>query len=163
MSKNLENKKVVVSEIKEKFERAQSAIVVDYRGLNVEEVTELRNKFRAEGVEYKIYKNNLVKLAIKETEFEGLAQDLTGPNAIAFGYGDPVVPAKVVKDFAKNHKNLELKAGVVEGTYFDLDGITKIADIPSKEVLIAKFMGSIKSPVSNFVYFLNNLAEMQEA
>lgn len=162
MSKNLELKKVKVDEIKGKFENAQSAILVDYRGLTVEEATELRTKFREAGVEYKVYKNNLVKLAIKDTAFEPLTADLTGPNAIAFGYEDPVVPAKIVKDFAKDHKNLELKSGVVEGDYCDLEKITAIADIPSREVLIGKFLGSIKSPVSNFVYLLSNIIEEKE-
>lgn len=159
MSKNLERKKVQVEEIKEKFAKAQSAILVDYRGLTVEEVTELRKNFREAGVEYKVYKNNLMKLAIKDTAFEGLNADLVGPSAVAFGYEDPVVPAKVIKDFAENHEKLELKAGVVEGEYCDLDKIKAIADIPSREVLLAKFLGSIKSPVSNFAYLLQNIAD----
>ncbi|MDN5352504.1 MAG: large subunit ribosomal protein [Clostridiales bacterium] len=162
MSKNFENKKVVVSEIKEKFSSAKSAVLVDYRGLTVEEVTELRSKFRAAGVEYKVYKNNLVKLAIKDTEFESLTEDLTGPNAIAFGIEDSVVPAKIIKDFAKDHKALELKSGVVEGSYCNLEDMIKIADLPSKEVLIGKFLGSVKAPISNFAYFLSNLAAAKE-
>ncbi|MCK5763520.1 MAG: 50S ribosomal protein L10 [Clostridiales bacterium] len=162
MSDNFEMKKKKVEEIKEKFVDAKSAILVDFRGLTVDETTELRKKFREAGVEYKVYKNNLVKLAVKDTDFESLSQDLTGPNAIAFGYTDPVVPAKVIKDFAKNHKNLELKTGVIEGEYYDVDKIIEIADIPSREELIAKFMGSIKSPVSNFVYLLTNIIEENE-
>lgn len=159
MSKNFENKKLVVKEIKEKFEKAQAAVLVDYRGLNVEEVTELRKQFREAGAEYKIYKNNLVKIAIEGTDFESLKADLTGPNAIAFGYEDPVVPAKLVKEFSKKHKLLELKSAVVEGQYCDLDRLNRIADIPSREVLIAKFMGSIKSPVSSFVYMAKAIAD----
>lgn len=163
MSNNLEAKKVAVEEIKERFASAKSAVLVDYRGLTVEEVTELRSKFRQAGVEYKVYKNNLVKIAIKDTPFEALAQDLTGPNAIAFGINDAVVPAKIIKDFAKGHKNLELKAGVVEGSYCDFNQIIAIADLPSKEVLIGRFLGSIKAPVSNFAYFLSNLIKEKEA
>lgn len=159
MSKNLEKKKVVVEEIKEKFEKAQAAVLVDYRGLNVEEVTELRKKFREAGAEYKIYKNNLVKIAIEGTKFEALNPDLTGPNAIAFGYADPVVPAKLIKEFAKKHKLLELKSAVVEGQYCDIEKVNQIADIPSREVLIAKFMGSIKSPVSKFTYMVKAIAD----
>ncbi len=162
MSNNLENKKVVVEEIKSKFESAQSAVLVDYRGLTVEEVTALRKQCREAGVDYKIYKNNLVKIAIKDTAFETLAQDLTGPNAIAFGMEDAVVPAKIIKEFAKEHKNLELKSGVVDGDYCDLDKITQIADLPSKEVLIGRFLGSVKAPISNFAYFLSNLAKEKE-
>jgi large subunit ribosomal protein L10 len=162
MSSNLENKKAIVEEIKTKFETAQSAVVVDYRGLTVEEVTELRNKFREANVEYKVYKNNLVKIAIKGTEFEGLSVDLTGPNAIAFGIEDAVAPAKIVKDFAKTNDKLELKSGVVERVYYDNAMIMEIANLPSKEELIGRFMGSIKAPVSNFAYFLSNLMEKKE-
>lgn len=163
MSKNLELKKQVVAEIKEKFEKAQSVVVVDYRGLKVEEADALRKAFREAGVDYKIYKNNLTKLAIEGTAFEVIGQDLTGPNAIAFGYGDPVVPAKIVKDFAKDHKNLEFKSGVIENKYCDLEAIKEIADIPSRDVLIAKFLGSIKSPVSNFAYLLQAVIDKNEA
>lgn len=159
MSKNFENKKVVVEEIREKFNNAKSAIVVDYRGLTVGEATELRTKFREAGVEYKVYKNNLMKLAIKDTTFEGLSVDLKGPNAVAFGYEDPVTPAKVVKDFAKEHKNLELKAGVVEGTYYDTAKIIEIADIPSREVLLSRLVGSFQAPISNFAYLVKNIAD----
>jgi len=162
MSSNLENKKAMVEQIKAKFETAQSAVVVDYRGLTVEEVTELRNKFREANVEYKVYKNNLVKIAIKGTEFEGLSADLTGPNAIAFGIEDAVAPAKIVKDFAKTNEKLELKSGVVENVYYDHAMIMEIANLPSKEELIGRFMGSIKAPVSNFAYFLSNLMEKKE-
>lgn len=163
MSQNLENKKIVVEQIKEKFSSAKSAVLVDYRGLTVEESTELRSKFRAAGVDYKVYKNNLVKLAIKDTAFEPLSQDLTGPNAIAFGIEDAVVPAKIVKEFAKTHKNLELKSGVVDGSYCNLEQIIQIADLPSKEVLIGRFLGSVKAPISNFAYFLSNLINEKEA
>jgi large subunit ribosomal protein L10 len=162
MSSNLDRKKLVVEEIKAKFEGSQSAVVVDYRGLTVEQVTELRNKFREANVEYKVYKNNLVKIAIKGTDFEGLSADLTGPNAIAFGIEDAVAPAKIVKEFAKTNDKLELKSGVVEKVYYDNAKIMEIANLPSKEELIGRFMGSIKAPVSNFAYFLTNLAEKKE-
>lgn len=162
MSTNLDRKKAIVEEIKAKFEASQSAVVVDYRGLTVEEVTELRNKFREANVEYKVYKNNLVKIAIKGTDFEGLSADLTGPNAIAFGIEDAVAPAKIVKDFAKDHEKLELKSGVVENVYYDNAKMMEIANLPSKEELIGRFMGSIKAPVSNFAYFLTNLMEKME-
>ena len=159
MSQNFENKKVKVEEIREKFSNAKSAILVDYRGLTVGEATELRSKFREAGVEYKVYKNNLMKLAIKESSFEGLAADLKGPSAIAFGYEDPVTPAKIVKDFAKEHKNLELKAGVVEGEYYDNVKIIEIADIPSREVLLSRLVGSFQAPVSNFAYLIKNIVD----
>ena len=163
MSKNLDLKKKAVEEIKGKFDGAKSAILVNYRGLNVEETTELRKNFREAGVLYKVYKNNLVKLAIKGTEFEQLTQDLTGPNAIAFGYDDPVTPAKIVKVFSKSHKSIELKTGIVEGTYYGQEKIIEIAEIPSREELLAKLLGSFQAPMSNFVYLLSNIIEEKEA
>jgi large subunit ribosomal protein L10 len=162
MSKNFDLKKGVVAEIREKLERAQSLVLVEYKGLNVEQATDLRNACRTAGIEYKVYKNNLVKRAAEGTQFESLANDLTGPNAFAFGYDDPVIPAKVMKEIGTKAKALKLKAGVVEGTYFDVDGIQAIADIPSKDVLIAKLLGSFNAPISNFAYLLSNIAEQKE-
>lgn len=163
MSNNLERKKVVVGEIKDKFEKATSAVVVNYRGLSVEDANQLRKNFREAGADYKIYKNNLVKLAIQGTEFETLNADLTGPNAIAFGFEDPVVPAKIIKDFAANNPNLELKAGVIEGSYYNIDQIKEIAEIPSKEVLIAKLLGSFKAPISNLAYLLQAIVDKKDS
>lgn len=154
MSNAIELKKQVVEEIKEKFSKAQSAVIVDYRGLTVGEATELRRKMREAGVDYKVYKNSLSRRAAEATGFEALLGDMVGPNAIAFGYDDPITPAKILNDFAKDHKKLELKAGMVEGQYCDLEGIKAIAQIPGREVLLAKFLGSIKSPLSNFAYML---------
>lgn len=162
MSNSLELKKQIVEEIKEKFNKAQAAVVVDYRGLTVGETTELRKKMREAGVDYKVYKNTMTRIAAQETGFDALLGDLTGPNGIAFGYDDPVVPAKVLNDFAKDHKKLELKAGVVEGQYCDLDKIKAIAEIPSREVLLAKFLGSIKSPLSNFAYMLQAIIDKND-
>lgn len=159
MSQNFENKKVKVEEIREKFSNAKSAILVDYRGLTVSEATELRTKFREAGVEYKVYKNNLMKLAIKESSYEGLTADLAGPSAVAFGYEDPVTPAKIIKDFAKDHEKLELKAGVVEGEYYDNAKIIEIADIPSREVLLSRLVGSFQAPISNFAYLVKNIVD----
>ncbi len=162
MSDIRQRKEKQVEEIRDKFQRASSAVIVDYRGLNVAEVTELRKKFREENVEYKVYKNRLVKLALEGTEYGELEQELTGPNAIAFGYEDAVAPAKIIKDFAKKAPNLELKAGIVDGTFYDQEGIKVIADIPSREVLLAKFLGSIQSPISKFAYVLKAIADEKE-
>jgi large subunit ribosomal protein L10 len=159
MSQNFENKKVKVEEIREKFSNAKSAVLVDYRGLTVEQVTDLRTKFREAGVEYKVYKNNLMKLAIKDSSFEGLTADLVGPSAVAFGYEDPVTPAKIIKDFAKENDKLELKAGVVEGEYYDNAKIIEIADIPSREVLLSRLVGSFQAPISNFAYLVKNIVD----
>ncbi|MEA1975101.1 MAG: 50S ribosomal protein L10 [Bacillota bacterium] len=163
MSNNFEIKKKVVEEIKGKLEKSKSVVLSDYHGLSVIETSELRKNFRDAGVEYKIYKNNLVKLAVKGTEFEALTEDLAGPNAIAFGYDDPVVPAKVIKDFSKKNDKLTLKTGVIEGEYYGAEKMLKIAEIPSKDQLIVKFLGSIKSPVNNFVYLLNNISEKMQS
>ena len=162
MSKNRERKEVQVQEIREKFAKASSAVIVDYRGLNVAEVTELRRKFREQDVDYKVYKNRLVKLAIEGTDFSALEPELTGPNAIAFGYEDAVAPAKIAKDFAKKIPTLELKAGVIDGTFYDVNNIHVIADIPSREVLYANFLGSIQSPVSKLAYLLQAVADSKE-
>ena len=163
MSSNFEMKKKVVEEIKEKLAKSKSVVLSDYRGLNVTETSELRKKFREAGVEYKVYKNKLVKLAVEGTEFAELAKDLVGPNAIAFGYDDPVIPAKVIKDFSKNNDKLTLKTGVIEGEYYEAAKMLEIAEIPSKDQLIVKFLGSIKSPVNKFVYLLNNISEKMES
>jgi large subunit ribosomal protein L10 len=162
MSANLDRKKLVVAEIKEKVEKASSIVLVNYSGLDVENATELRKRFREAGAEYKVYKNNLVELAVKGTAFEAISKDLTGPNAFAFGFDDPVTPAKLVKDFIQETKKLELKSGVVEGEYCDVAKIEEIASLPSREALIGRFLGSVKAPISNFAYFLTNLAEKNE-
>ncbi len=174
MSKNLDLKKEVVAEIKEKLDRAQAMILVDYMGINVEEVTELRNKCREAGVEYKVYKNNLVKLAAQGTDFEEISKDLVGPNAILFSYDDPASAAKLSKQAAESIAKLEVKSGIIEGVYFDVEGVNKIAEIPSRDELIAKFLGSISSekfigrfvrsinsPVANFTYLLSNIADQK--
>lgn len=158
-------KKGVVAEIAEKLQKSASCVVVDYKGLKVEEVTELRNKFREAGIDYKVYKNTLVRRAAAEVgnmaQFDDV--NLVGTNAIAFGYEDPVAPAKIVNDFAKTHPKIELKMGFVEGEFYDAENIKKLAEIPSREELIAKLLGSLKAPVSNFVYLVDAIAKKQEA
>ncbi|WP_459765290.1 50S ribosomal protein L10 [Alkaliphilus crotonatoxidans] len=163
MSKAIDIKKEVVAEITEKFEKSTAAVLVDYRGLKVEEVTELRKQFREAGVEYKVYKNTLMRRAAKEAGFAELEEKLVGPNAIAFSYDDPVAPARIIDNFIKDHKNLELKFGVVEGAFYDEAQMQALAKVPSKEVLIAKLLGSLKAPVSNFAYLIKALAEKKEA
>ncbi|WAW14844.1 50S ribosomal protein L10 [Peptostreptococcus equinus] len=164
MSNAIEMKSAVVSEIAEKLQKASSVIVVDYKGLTVEQVTELRSQMREAGVDYKVYKNTLVRRAAKEVEGEAYAnfndELLVGPNAIAFGYEDPVAPARILKGFMdKNPKKLSLKMGIVEGEFYDEKKIVELADIPSREELIAKLLGSLKAPLSNFVYLLDAVAK----
>ena len=158
-SKNRSLKEAKVAEIKEKLEKAQGVVLSEYQGLNVEEDTQLRKALREAGVEYRVYKNTLVILAAKELGIEGLDQYLQGPVSIALGYDDPTAPARVLNDFAKTHKKLQLKAGVIQGELFGEDQIKEIASIPSRDVLIAKLLGSFKAPLSNLAYLLNAIAE----
>lgn len=162
MGKNREIKEAKVSEIKEKMEKAQGIIFAKYQGLTVEEDTELRKSLRDAGIEYKVYKNTLVTLAAKELGMDGIVSYLEGPLSVAFGYEDPTVPAKVLNDFAKNHKKLELVAGIVQGEIFDEAKVKQLATIPSREILIAKLLGSFKAPLSNLAYLLNAIAEKKE-
>lgn len=162
MGKNREIKEAKVSEIREKMEKAQGIIFAKYQGLTVEEDTELRKALREAGVEYKVYKNTLTTLAAKELGFDGIVDALEGPLSVAFGYEDPTVPAKVLNDFAKNHKKLELVAGIVQGEIFDEAKVKQLATIPSREVLIAKLLGSFKAPLSNLAYLLNAIKEQKE-
>lgn len=155
MSKNLEIKKTVVAGIKEKFEQSHSAVFLDYRGLTVAEVTELRNQCRAAGVEYAVLKNTMIELAAKELGIEGLDEHLKGPTAVAFGMQDAVSPAKVLTEFIKKTKKTTIKCGILDGAYLDAQGVQALADLPPKEVLIAKMMGSLNAPITNFVGVLS--------
>ena len=157
----VELKQPIVQEISEHVKDAQSVVIVDYRGLTVAEDTELRKQLREAGVTYKVYKNTLMNFAFKNTEFESLAPVLEGPSAIAISTTDATAPARVLSKFAKNAPALEIKAGVVEGTFYDADGMKAIAAVPSREELLSKFLGSIQSPISNFARVLNQIAEKQ--
>ena len=159
MSANFENKKVVVSEIEALAKDAKSIVLVDYRGLTVEEDTRLRKALREAGVVYKVYKNTYLKRAFEGTDFAQLNAELEGPTAIAFGIDDATAPARVIAEFAKKAPKLEFKAGVVEGVYYDVKGIEKIALIPSRETLISKLLGSLQSPVANMARVLKQIAE----
>ena len=152
MSNAIEMKKAVVAEIKEKLVNAKSVVLLDYRGLTVAEVTELRNQCRKAGVEYAVLKNTMVNLAAKEAGIEGLESFLKGPTAVAFGMEDAVAPAKVLTEFIKKTKKTEVKCGLLDGQILDAAGVEALAAIPSREVLIAKIMGSMMSAVSKFVY-----------
>ena len=159
MNKNRELKEAKVAEIKEKLQKSKAVILAKYQGLTVEEDTTLRKNLREAGVEYKVYKNTLVILAAKELGLDGIVEYLEGPISVAFGYEDVTVGAKILNDFAKDHKSLELKAGIVEGEIFDEAKIKQLATIPSKEILIAKLLGSIKSPISSFARVLSAIAD----
>lgn len=157
----VELKQPIVEEIKGYVQNAKAAVLVDYRGLTVAQDTELRKKLREAGVVYKVYKNTMLNFAFKGTEYEALAKHLEGPTAVAFGLEDATAPARVLLECSKNMPNLEFKAGVVEGTYYDQKGIQVIATIPSREVLISKLLGSLQSPIANFARVLKQIAEKQ--
>lgn len=159
INNNRQLKEAKVAEIKEKLEKAQAVVLAKYQGLTVEEDTQLRKNLREAGVEYRVYKNTLVTLAAKELGLEGIVEYLEGPVSIAFGYEDVTAPARILNDFAKDHKVLELKAGIIDGEIYDSDKIKQLATIPSKEVLIAKLLGSIKSPISSFARVLSAIAD----
>lgn len=155
----LEQKKAAVAELVEKLKAAQAGVVVDYRGLTVEEDTKLRAKFREAGVEYKVIKNTLTRFAIKEVGFDAIDEQLNGPTSLAISADDPVAPAKIVSDFAKDNENIKIKAGFLDGKVISLDEIKTLANTPSKDVLIAKIMGSLNSPVSALVRTLQALVD----
>lgn len=159
----VELKKPIVDEIKQYASEASAAVLVDYRGLTVAQDTVLRAKLREAGVVYKVYKNTMLHLAFEGTDFAQLDPNLEGPTAIAFGMDDATAPARILKQFAKENPALEFKAGVVEGTYYDAEGINVIADIPSREVLISRLLGSMQSPITNFARVIKQIAEKGEA
>jgi large subunit ribosomal protein L10 len=155
----VELKAPIVEEISANVKDAKSVVLVDYRGLTVEQDTQLRKSLREAGVTYKVYKNTFMTRAFKGTELEGLTQYLEGPSAVAISKDDATAPARVIAEFAKKADKLEIKAGVVEGTVYDAKGIGTIASIPSREVLISRLLGSLQSPVTNFARVMNQLAE----
>ncbi len=153
--KILEQKKEVVSELSKKIKEAKAMVFADYRGLTVEQDTELRNALRKAGVEYKVVKNTLTRFAAKENGLEGLEPFLKGPTAMAVSDTDPVAPAKVLSEYVKKYEKLELKVGVVEGKIIDEKGINALAELPPREVLIAKVLGGFNAPISGLVNVLN--------
>ncbi len=155
----VELKQPIVQEISDTIAGAQSVVVVDYRGLTVAEDTQLRKQLREAGVSYKVYKNTLVSRAVEGTEFESLKNDLEGPNAFAVSKDDATAPARVLAEFAKKAPKLEIKAGIVEGTYYDAEGMKAIASIPSRDVLLSRLLGSMQSPITNLARVLNQIAE----
>lgn len=155
----VEQKQVIVNEIKEKLEKATSAVLVDARGLTVEQDTALRKQLREAGVDYKVYKNTMMNFAVQGTQFEGLKDYFEGPSAIAICYEDPTAGAAIISKFSKTAKALEFKAGVIEGTCYDAKGMVAVADIPSREVLLSKLLGSFKSPMGSFARVIQAVAD----
>ncbi len=155
----VELKQPIVEEISAGIKDAQSVVLVDYRGLTVEQDTQLRKSLREAGVVYKVYKNTMMNFAFKGTQFEGLSEYLNGPSAMAYSTEDATAPARVLAEFAKKADKLEIKAGVVEGNVYDANGMKAIASIPSREVLISRLLGSMQSPMANFARVINQIAE----
>lgn len=155
----VELKKPIVEEISETIKDAKTLVLVDYRGLTVEQDTNLRKQLREAGVAYKVYKNTFMNFAFKGTDYEGLSDLLNGPSAMATCDTDATAAARVLCKFAKDTPALEIKGGVVEGNVYDVAGIQKISAIPSREELLSKFLGSIQSPITNFARCMNQLAE----
>lgn len=155
----LEQKKEIVAGLVETLKSAQAGVLVDYRGLTVEEDTNLRRKLREAGVEYKVVKNTLTRFAAKEVGLDGLDEQLNGPTSLAISKDDPVAPAKVIADFAKENECLKIKAGFLDGNVISLDEVKTLANTPSRDTLIAKIMGSLNAPISNLVRTLQALVD----
>ncbi len=144
-----------IDAMKAKFEKAQVAVVTEYKGYTVEEITNLRRNLQKEGGDYTVTKNTLAKIAIKGTEFEALADLCKGPVAIAFGFEDQVSPAKIVSKFIKDSKKGEILGAVLDGKLLSVEETKALANLPSKEELYAKMLGSINSPASGIVGSIN--------
>lgn len=155
----VEQKQVVVDQIKAKLEGASSVLLVDYRGLTVEQDTTLRKELREAGVEYRVYKNTMVNFAVQGTEFEAISKHLEGPTAIAISYEDATAGPRVLAKVAKANENLEFKGGVVEGTYYDANGMLAIGNIAPREELLGRLLGSFKSPIASFARVIKQVAE----
>lgn len=157
----LESKKVVVAEVVEKLKSSASSVVVEYRGLSVREVTQLRRELLKEGVELKVYKNNFVQRAAEEVKLDGLKESLSGPNAFAFS-SDAVAPARILAKFAKKHEHLVLKGGVIEGKIVNAEELKEIAKLPNREGMISMVLGMLQSPVRQFAYAISLIAAQKE-
>jgi len=158
----LEQKQTLVQEIAQKFKDAGSSVIVEYRGLSVAEVTELRRQLLAENVEFKVMKNSMVQRAVKDVGYDDLLESLTGPNAFAFSE-DAVAPSRVLAKFAKNHKNLVLKSGVVDGKIVGVDELNKLSKLPNKDGMISMLLGCLQSPVRSLACAIKAVADSKES
>ncbi|MGI6551272.1 MAG: 50S ribosomal protein L10 [Syntrophomonadales bacterium] len=161
---NLEAKKQAVQEIQSRLQEANLVVFTDYRGLNVGEMNELRGKLKAAGAEYKVVKNTLTRFALQNIGLEEMVPYTEGPNAVLFSTNEPVEPAKILFDFARTHKNLEVKVGILEGNVIGVDQIKGLSTLPSREVLIAQVLGGLQAPLYGFAYVLKaNLSGLVRA
>ncbi len=159
----VELKQPILDEIAKYVADSKAIVLVDYRGLTVEQDTKLRKSLREGGVVYKVYKNTYLKRVFAGTVYEELSKHLDGPTAVAFGLEDATAPARILAEGMKTADKLEFKAGVVDGTYYDAKGCDVIATIPSREVLISKLLGSLQSPIANLARVLKQIAEKDSA
>lgn len=146
-----------VEELTEKLNEANSVFLTDFTGLNVQEINELRRSLKGASVEYQVVKNTLARLSVKSAGCEELLEFLEGPTAFAFGIDDPAAPARVMKEFRKNNEKLRFKACLFDGVLIGAEGIEEVASLPSREVLLARLMAGLNSPISNLVYSLNGI------
>lgn len=158
----LESKKLVVGEISDKIKTSASSVVVEYRGLTVREVTELRRELMKEAIDFKVYKNSFVQRAAEDLGLSDLTSSLTGPNAFAFS-SDAVAPSRILAKFARKHEHLVLKGGVVEGRVVDAEQIKAIAKLPNRDGMISMVLGMLQSPVRSFAYALSQIADQKQA
>ncbi len=158
----IDSKKAVVSEITDKLKSAQSTVVCEYRGLSVAEMTELRRSLRAENVELKIYKNTMVTRAVDDLGYEELNGDLTGPNAFAFGHEDAVAPARILVEFARKHKALVVKGGIVEGKVVSDETVKELSVLPNRDGMYSMLLSCLTAPVRGFALAVKAIAEKDE-
>lgn len=162
MSTVIEQKKNLVKEITDKFQASQSTVIVDYRGLDVAELTQLRKELREAGVEYKVYKNTMTRRAVAEADLNELTDTLVGPTAVAFSNDDVIAPAKIISKFAKDHEALEIKGGVIEGKVASIDQINELASLPDYEGLLSMLLSVLQAPMRNLAYVTKAVAEQKE-
>ena len=162
MTSTLESKKQIVREIAEKLQASKATILVDYRGLNVAEITELRKQLREAGIDFKVYKNSMTRRATEQVDMAELHDQLVGPIAIAFSNDDVVAPAKILNNFAKENEALEIKAGVMEGELVSVDEIKSIASLPSREGLLSMLLSVLQAPMRNMALATKAVADQKE-
>lgn len=158
----VEQKKEHVQEIADKFRESQSTLLVDYRGLDVAEVNELRKQLREANVEFKVYKNTMTRRAVEDVELSELSDTLVGPTAVAFSNDDVVAPAKILNNFAKEHEALEIKGGVIEGEIATLEQIKELGNLPNYEGMVSMLLSVLQAPVRNFAYATKAIADQKE-
>ncbi|HLS59794.1 MAG TPA: 50S ribosomal protein L10 [Virgibacillus sp.] len=162
MSSVIEKKKGVVQEITDRFRDSQTTVIVNYRGLDVAEVTELRKQLREAGVEYKVYKNSMTQRAATNVELDDLHEVLVGPTAVAFSKDDVIAPAKIINNFAKDHDALEIKGGVIDGELASIEQIKELAQLPDHEGLVSMLLSVLQAPIRNLAYATKAISEQKE-